>query len=106
MNILFVCTANKLRSPTAQAVFGQRTDIVARSAGLDPEVPCRLDEELDSWMDRIYAMETHHREKIRKKFKAALGSTPIITLDIPDEYDYMQPELVALLKAKLPRYVE
>ena len=49
-------------------------------------------------------METHHREKIRKKFKKALGKTPVITLGIPDEYEFMQPELVELLKRRLPVY--
>ncbi len=106
MNILFVCTANKLRSPTAAAVFSGRTDIAVRSAGLDPEAPCRLDAELVAWADKIYAMETHHREKIRKKFKKALGDTPVVTLGIPDEYEFMQPELVALLKERLPRYAD
>ena len=83
MNILFVCTANKLRSPTAEAVFSERPDITVRSAGLDPEVPCRLDAELIAWADKIFAMETHHREKIRKKFRKVLGKTPVITLGIP-----------------------
>lgn len=106
MNILFVCTANKLRSPTAQAVFSGRPDITVRSAGLDPEAPCRLDAELVAWADKIYAMETHHREKIRKKFKKVLGATPVITLGIPDEYEFMQPELVALLKERLPVYAD
>lgn len=106
MNILFVCTANKLRSPTAQAVFSGRPDITVRSAGLDPEAPCRLDAELVAWADKIYAMETHHREKIRKKFKKVLGTTPVITLGIPDEYEFMQPELVTLLKERLPVYAD
>ena len=106
MNILFICTANKLRSPTAEAVFSGRTGITVRSAGLDPEAPCRLDAELVAWTDKIYAMETHHREKIRKKFKKVLGATPVITLGIPDEYEFMQPELVELLKRRLPVYAD
>jgi len=106
MNILFVCTANKLRSPTAEAVFSGRADIAVRSAGLDSEAPCRLDEALVAWADKIYAMENHHRNKIRKKFRKVLGTTPVITLGIPDEYEFMQPELVALLKERLPVYAD
>ncbi len=105
-NILFVCTANRLRSPTAQAVFAHRTDIAVRSAGLDPEAPTRLDEALLLWAEKIYVMENHHREKIRKKFKKVLGDRPIIVLGIPDEYEFMQPELIALLKERLPRYAD
>lgn len=106
MNILFVCTANKLRSPTAAAIFSGREDISVRSAGLDPAAPTRFDEELAAWADRIYVMENHHRNKIRKKFKKALGTTPVITLNIPDEYEFMEPELIAILKRKLPAYAE
>jgi len=53
--------------------------------------------------DRIYAMETHHRETIRKKFKKALGATAVFTFGICDDYEFMPPELVALLKERLPR---
>ena len=65
-NILFVCTANRLRRPTAQAVFAHRTDIAVRSAGLDPEAPTHLDEALLLWAEKSYVRENHHREKIRK----------------------------------------
>lgn len=82
------------------------SNIAVRSAGLDPEAPCRLDDELVAWADRIYAMENHHRNKIRKKFRKTLGDTPVVTLGIPDEYEFMQPELVALLKERLPRYAD
>jgi len=104
MNILFVCTANKLRSPTAQAVFSGSADIAVRSAGLDASAPCQVSDDLIEWADRIYVMENHHRNKLRKKFRKALGKTPVITLHIPDEYEYMQPELIALLKERLPVY--
>lgn len=105
MKILFVCTANRLRSPTAEAIFGGTDDFEVRSAGLDSAAPTPVSDELVAWADRIYVMEKHHRNKLRKKFKTALGKTPVVTLHIPDEYEYMQPELVELLKAKLPVYV-
>ena len=105
MKLLFVCTVNRLRSPTAEAVFGAREGLAVRSAGLDAEATTPVSDELVAWADRIYVMENHHRNKLRKKFKKALGDTPVVTLHIPDEYEYMQPELVSLLKAKLPHYL-
>ena len=105
MNILFVCTANKLRSPTAAAIFADTDGINVHSAGLDPAAPQPVTDELVAWADRIYVMENHHRNKLRKKFRAALGSRPVITLGIPDEYEFMQPELIAILKRRLPIYV-
>ncbi|AXS39795.1 hypothetical protein [Breoghania sp. L-A4] len=47
-------------------------------------------------------MENHNRNKIRK----ALGDTPVVTPGIPDKYEFMQPQLVALLKERLPRYAD
>jgi predicted protein tyrosine phosphatase len=102
MKILFVCTANKLRSPTAQEVFSRRADLEVRSAGLDPQAPSYLDEEMIAWADKIYVMEDHHRDKIRKKYSKVLARKPVITLGIPDEYEFMQPELIAILKRRLP----
>ena len=80
MRILFVCTANKLRSPTAEDVFRDYPGIEAISAGTDSEAPRPLTKELVASADMIFAMETHHRERIRKKFKAVdAGANPIQT---------------------------
>lgn len=101
MRILFVCTANKLRSPTAEDVFRDYPGIEAISAGTSPEAPRPLTKELVASADMIFAMETHHRERIRKKFKQRPADHRIITLHIPDEYERGDPELVALLKGKI-----
>ncbi|MGE3624530.1 MAG: phosphotyrosine protein phosphatase, partial [Bdellovibrionales bacterium] len=66
MKVLFVCTANKLRSPTAEAVFGTHPGLEVRSAGLDPHATTPLTAELVAWAERLIVMEQRHREKIRK----------------------------------------
>lgn len=106
MKVLFVCTANKLRSPTAQAVFTGYPGIEVASAGLDAAAVRPLTAELIAWADRLIVMEPHHREKLRKRFKAALGPRPVIVLGIPDEYEFMQDELIALLKDRVPPFLE
>jgi predicted protein tyrosine phosphatase len=106
MNVLFVCTANRLRSPTAAAVFADHPGLDVRSAGLDAACPRPLTAELVAWADRLFVMEQRQREKIRKQFRQALGDTHVVVLGIPDEYEFMQPELVALLKERVPRFLE
>jgi predicted protein tyrosine phosphatase len=101
MKVLFVCTANKLRSPTAEDVFRDFPGIEAVSAGTDSEAPRPLTKELVAIADMIIAMENHHRERIRKKYKQRPADSRIITLHIPDEYERGDPELVALLKEKV-----
>lgn len=101
MKVLFVCTANKLRSPTAEDVFRDFPGIEAVSAGTDAEAPRPLTKELVASADLIFAMENHHRERIRKKYKQRPADSRIVTLHIPDEYERGDPELVALLKEKV-----
>ncbi|MEO1537901.1 MAG: phosphotyrosine protein phosphatase [Pseudomonadota bacterium] len=106
MKVLFVCTANKLRSRTAEDVFGALPGIEAISAGTSPDAPNPLTKELVASADLIIAMENHHRERIRKKFKQRPADNRIVTLHIPDEYERGDPELIELLKAKVEPRLE
>jgi predicted protein tyrosine phosphatase len=98
MKVLFVCTANKLRSPTAETLFEGLDGIEAISAGTDPEAPRPLTKELVASADLIFAMENHHRERIRKKYKVRPSDRRIVTLHIPDDYERDDPFLIELLK--------
>lgn len=53
------------------------------------------------WADLIFVMETSHRRKLTRNFQPWLKGKRVICLDIPDDYDYMDPELVELLKRKV-----
>ena len=46
-------------------------------------------------------MERMHRNKLAKNFRAQLKNKRMICLDIPDEFDYMDPTLIRLLEAKV-----
>lgn len=100
MRVLFVCTANSLRSPTAEAVFRDCPGVEVLSAGTDAGAPTPLTGELVASADLIIVMEKHHRERIRKKFKQRPADGRIITLNIPDEYERNDPVLIELLKQK------
>lgn len=100
MRILFVCTANKLQSPTAEDIFKDFSGCEVLSAGTDAAAPRPLTKDLVASADLIFAMETHHRERIRKKFKQHPADGRIITLHIPDEYERGDPALIELLKAR------
>ncbi|GAB3378895.1 hypothetical protein GCM10027432_03520 [Lysobacter fragariae] len=50
-------------------------------------------------------MERTHRSKLSAKFKQHLGNKRVVCLDIPDDYEFMDPALVRLLKAKVPGYL-
>ena len=103
--ILFVCSECRLRSPTAAEVFAQYEGIETICAGTNADCETPVSGDLIEWADEILVMETSHRNKIAKKFRELLADKSIKVLDIPDVYDYMDPMLVALLKARVPRYV-
>ncbi|MEZ2331461.1 low molecular weight protein tyrosine phosphatase family protein [Mesorhizobium sp. RCC_202] len=104
-NVLFVCSQNRLRSPTAEQVFSKRRDIEVESAGTNHDADNPLTHELVAWADFIFVMEKAHRNNLQKRFRASLKRARVICLDIPDNYEFMDPELVRLLEAKVPRYL-
>src|SRR6478736_235432 len=99
-HVLFICSQNKLRSPTAEAVFAGMPGVDVDSAGLNHDAIVPLAPEQVEWADLIFVMEKAHREKLNRKFKRHLNRQRVIVLDIPDNYACMDPALVALLKAK------
>jgi len=103
--VLFVCSQNKLRSPTAEQVFSRRPDLEVDSAGTNHDAENPLTAELVRWADMIFVMEKAHRAKLQRRFRAALARKRVICLDIPDDYAFMQPELVQLLEARMARHL-
>lgn len=104
-NVLFVCSQNRLRSPTAEQVFADWPGITTASAGTNADAEVPLGAELVNWADLIFVMERAHRNKVQKKFRAELKDARLICLDIPDDYEFMDEALVRLLKARVPRYL-
>jgi predicted protein tyrosine phosphatase len=105
LNILFVCARNRLRSPTAERVFGDLPGVETDSAGLAPDADVRLSGDQLQWADLVVVMEKAHRTKLRRGYARALGGTRVVCLDIPDRYDYMQAELIGLLRARMRPYL-
>ena len=99
-NVLFVCSQNKLRSPTAEQVFAEWPGIEVSSAGLNNDAEEPLTAELVEWADVIFVMEQAHRNRLLKKFKRSLKAR-LIVLGIPDDYKFMEEALIRLLKAKI-----
>ena len=86
-HVLFVCSQNRLRSPTAESVFANIEGFEVRSAGLNNDAVITVTPPLVEWADYIFVMEQAHRNKLRKKYKANLNRQKVICLDIPDEYE-------------------
>jgi predicted protein tyrosine phosphatase len=105
MNVLFICSRNRLRSPTAEQVFADYPGLATASAGLEADAAEPLTPELLKWAEIIFLMEKSHRNKLARKFRAQLKNQRVICLDIPDEYAFMDPRLVEILKEVVPRHL-
>lgn len=105
LRVLFVCSQNKLRSPTAEQVFADHPGVECTSAGTNNDAENPLTAELVEWAEVIVVMERQHRAKVSKRFRKELGGKRLVCLDIPDNYEFMQPELIELLKARAGRFL-
>ena len=105
MRMQFVCARNRLRSPTAERVFAAVAGVEAESAGVAPDAENPVTPEQITWADVILVMEPAHRAKLSRLFPAALRGKRIVCLDVPDDYDYMDPELVRLLRERVGRAI-
>ncbi len=101
LKLLFVCTINRMRSATAHKIYEGDNRFEVRSAGTDMTANIVLTEEILNWADSIVVMEKHHRNHIRKQFPEIYKNKRIVCLYIPDDYDYMQTELIGILRDKV-----
>ncbi|MDR1795782.1 MAG: hypothetical protein LBR25_10345 [Erysipelotrichaceae bacterium] len=93
--ILFVCTGNRDRSPTAEETYKDHPDLIVKSAGTSAYAYTPIDKQLLDWADAILVMTPHHKETILRNYPAV--KTPIYTLYIEDYYRYMDKDLVEVI---------
>lgn len=104
--LLFVCSENRLRSPTGEEVFSAYPGVEAIGCGTNSDADTPLSGDLVEWADVILVMEKTHKTKVSKKYETLLKNKRVVCLDIPDNYARMQPELSRILESRVPKYVQ
>jgi predicted protein tyrosine phosphatase len=94
-NVLFICTANLERSPTAEMVFKDYPGWNVRSAGTSPYAVTPVSTELLAWADHVIVMRNIHLEKILEISPSSLDKTKV--LHIEDRYHRCSSELIGTL---------
>lgn len=109
MNILFICSRNQWRSPTAEQVwrnvFAPYPGFTIRSAGTSPRARRTVTAADIRWADVIFAMEDKHRQRLQAQFGPLLQGRSLRLLGIPDHYRYQDPELVEMLEAEAEAFL-
>ncbi len=105
LKLLFICTANVQRSPTAEDLFEEFEDIEAKSAGTHLFAIERVRQHMVDWADKIFVMsekEDKHISFLKKHFD--LTGKEVYDLNISDKYGRNDPKLIKILKNKLSKY--
>lgn len=103
--LLFVCSQNRIRSLSAEKYFEDFPLYQVRSVGTQPDARIVVAEGHLGWADIVFCMEKSHLNRLRRKFPEALRGKHVITLHIPDEYEFMDADLLDEIRAKLSPYV-
>jgi len=98
MNVLFICSRNQWRSPTAEQVWRRHPALSVRSGGTSPNAKHPVSANDLAWAQVVFVMEEKHKSRLMAEYRQLLENKPIHVLDIPDEYKYMDAELVELLQ--------
>ena len=96
-NILFICSRNQWRSPTGEQVWKKHPALNVRSAGTSPKARIRVSAKDIQWADVIFVMEEKHLSRLQADFRGEIKHKSTHILDIPDDYQFMDPELVELI---------
>jgi predicted protein tyrosine phosphatase len=106
VNVLFVCSKNQWRSPTAESIWRGHPKLNVRSGGTSPNARHHVSEDDIRWSHIILVMEEKHKSRLKAEYTRVLDFKPIHVLDIPDEYKYMDAELIVQLKLTVPSILD
>ena len=102
--LLFVCTLNLQRSPTAESLFKNHEKSEAKSCGIGTFAEKQISKQVVKWADIIFCMEDLHKNFIVENFHE-IKKKKIIVFNIPDVYYRNDPRLVGILIGKLRKYL-
>lgn len=105
LNVLFICSKNQWRSPTAEQVWRRHPALAVRSAGTSPNARHHVSEQDLRWAKVIFVMEEKHKSRLLADYRRLVEHTTIHVLDIPDEYKYMDPELISELERSVAEII-
>lgn len=94
LKILFVCSMNQWRSPTGERIYADRPMVQARSCGTNKNARKRVSPVDLNWADVVLVMETKHKQRLMAEFPGEMRFKELHVLDIPDNYKFMDPELI------------
>jgi predicted protein tyrosine phosphatase len=100
MRVLFVCHLNRKRSATAERIFDKDGALEVRSAGTAEDALVRVNSRMLDWADIVFTMDPGQQRDLSRMFPAHPALDRIVCLDIADQYEFLDPELIRLLRER------
>ena len=104
--VLFICSRNQWRSPTAEEIYRRYAGLQVRSRGTRRSARRQVTFDDLRWADLICVMEPKHQQHLLAGFPDALRHKTVHVLDIPDDYRYLDPELVGQIRYAMDPVIE
>lgn len=99
INLLFICSMNQWRSPTAESIYRKQSHVRVRSRGTSRNARRTVSAEDLKWADIVFVMEDKHKDRLHSEYPGLIRHKVLHVLDIADVYRYMDPELVSEITA-------
>ena len=106
MNVLFICSKNQWRSPTAEKIYQGHNGINARSRGTASSARRSVSANDIQWADKVFVMEPKHKQRLLANFHQLIQHKEVHVLDVPDLYEFADPELVKLIQSAVDPLIE
>lgn len=100
IHALFICHYNRKRSATAERVFGKDPSLEVLSAGTSEEAMVQVNQRMLEWADILFVMDDEQVRALGNMFPGHPAVDHVVCLNIADNYDFLDPELVAILKER------
>tara|TARA_A100001015_G_scaffold279887_1_gene341466 strand:- start:2024 stop:2356 length:333 start_codon:yes stop_codon:yes gene_type:complete len=105
-NLLFICSRNQWRSPTAEAHWKKHPNYNVRSAGTSPNARRTVNSSDIQWADIIFVMERKHKSRLISRFTRIIKYKKVYVLDIPDNYKFMDEALIIELEGAVSLFID
>lgn len=106
MRVLFVCRQNRKRSATAERIFAKDPGLDVRSAGTGEDALVRVNRRMLDWADIVFTMDDEQRRDLSRMFPGHPALEKLVCLDIQDQFEFLDPELVALLRERTATHLD
>jgi len=106
VRVLFICHYNRKRSATAERVFAKDPSLDVRSAGTSTEAMVQVNERMLDWADIVFVMDDEQQAWLAHRFPGHPRAAQAVTLHIQDDYHFLDPALVAMLKERVAPHLD